>query len=157
MRKPIRAVALVIKEDDILLMWRKKQGKEYYVFPGGGVEENETVREAVLREMKEETTLEIKIEKLLYHHCYINDSDQFFYLCSYIKGEPELGDSNEKEDMLKDKNNVYLPLWVKINKLKDLLLYPLEIRDWLIEDLKNSFKDTPRKASLHVRELRQSL
>lgn len=157
MKKPIRAVAIVIKDDNVLLMWRKSNGKEYYVFPGGGVKENESVEEAVLREVREETSLEIKIGKLLYHHHYINDSDQFFYLCSHVSGEPELGDSNEKEDMAKDESNFYQPLWIEVEKLRDLLLFPLEIRDWLIKDLKNNFENTPKKASLEVEELRQSL
>ena len=157
MRKSIRAVAIIIKNNDVLLMWRKNQGKEYYVFPGGGVEENETVEEAVIREVSEETTLKVKIEKQLYHHHYINDSDQYFYLCSYLSGEPTLGDANEKEDMLKNTDNFYQPVWMKIDNLKKLLLYPLEIRDWLLEDVKNDFKDVPREVSMEVKELRQSL
>ncbi|MFO0704046.1 MAG: NUDIX domain-containing protein [Patescibacteria group bacterium] len=153
MRKSIRAVAIVMKDNEVLLMWQT--GKEYYVFPGGGVEENEMTEDAVIRETKEETTLLVKIEKLLYHHHYTNDSDQFFYLCSYLSGQPKLGDANEKEDMLNDANNFYQPMWVNINKLEDLLLYPLEIRDWLIEDVKNDFRNTPKEASLQVSELRQ--
>lgn len=157
MRKPIRAVAIIINEHQVLLMWRNNHGKEYYVFPGGGVEDNETVEEATLREVKEESTLQVKIDRLLYHHHYINDSDQFFYLCSYLGGEPQLGDGNEKEEMEKDKNTFYQPLWVDISKLKKLLLYPLEIKDWLIEDFQNNFQNTPREASLSVDEIRHSL
>ena len=157
MKKSIRAVAIVIKDTNILLIWRKSQGKEYYVFPGGGVEENETVEQAVLREVKEETTLGVKIDKLLYHHHYINDSDQYFYLCSYLSGKPTLGDGNEKEAMSKDPADFYQPIWIEIHRLKELLVYPLEIRDWLLEDIKNDFLDTPREARMEVKELRQSL
>jgi 8-oxo-dGTP diphosphatase len=157
MRTSIRAVAIVIKDNKLLLMWRKHHGKEYYVFPGGGVEADETVEEAVLREVMEETTMTVTIDKLLYHHHYYNDSDQYFYLCSYIAGEPELGDGNEKEEMKQSKDNLYKPLWVNINTVGTLLVYPLEIRDWLLEDIKNNFKETPKEASFHVKDLRQSL
>jgi 8-oxo-dGTP diphosphatase len=157
MRKHIRAVAIVIKDTEILLMWRKSKGKEYYVLPGGGVEVNENVEEAVLREVKEETTLDVKIEKLLYHHHYINHSDQFFYLCSYLGGTPMLGDANEREDMRKENNEYYQPLWIKLDDLDKLLLYPLEIRDWLIEDVASGFKDGPRKAEIAVTDLRQCI
>ena len=61
-RKPIRAVAIVIRDKQVLLMWRKLHGHEYYVLPGGGVEGEETVEEAVLREIQEETSLNIKID-----------------------------------------------------------------------------------------------
>lgn len=135
-------------------MWRKKQGKEYYVFPGGGVEENEIVEQAVIREVKEETSLEVKIDRLLYHHHYINDCDQYFYLCSYLSGEPALGDGNEKEAMLKNTDDFYQPIWMEINRLKELLVYPLEIRDWLLKDINDGFQDTPREAEMAVEELR---
>ena len=158
MRKPVRAVAIIINEkDQVLLIWRRKKDKEYYVFPGGGVEDKETVKEAVLREVDEETTLQIKIERLLYRHRYIGDSDQFFYLCSYVSGQPTLGEANEKEKMSKSTDDLYKPQWVELNQLKDLLIYPLEIRDWLLEDLENNFKNTPRKAEMEIRDLRQSL
>ena len=62
--KKIRAVAILIKNDEILLIYRKNE-KEYFVFPGGGVEERETIEQAVIRELMEETTIEVKINKLL--------------------------------------------------------------------------------------------
>lgn len=42
-------------------------------------------------------------------------------------------------------------------KLPKLLLYPLEIRDWLIEDLKTNFENTPRVATLESTNLRQEI
>ncbi len=155
--KKIRAVAIIVDEDKVLLMHRINNGKEYYVFPGGGVEEGETVEQAVLRETKEETSLEVKIEKLLYHHIYDNNTEQFFYLCQYISGEPKLGDANESQEMKNGGTNFYNPVWYEIEKLPQLLLYPLEIRDWLIEDIKTIFENTPREVVLRVSELRQEL
>lgn len=156
MRKPIRAVAILIKGENVLLMQRKKDGKEYWVFPGGGVKEDETIDEAVLRELKEETSIEAKAVKLLYHHHLIGNSDQYFYLCEYISGVPKLGNFNEMKNQL-DGKGFYEPLWIDVHKLPKLLVYPLEIRDWLTEDLKNHFQDTPRNQSLRIDELRQEL
>ncbi len=160
MQFPQRAVALVIKGNDVLLMERKNNGRHYFVFPGGGVEEGESIEEAVLREVMEETTLSIKIEKKLYTHYYDSAfrkrSSQFFYLCSYLSGEPILGDSIEKEKM-KDGNNYYKPQWFPVQNLKTMLVYPLEIRDWLLEDIENNFINTPREAHIKVEELRQSI
>ena len=156
MNEPIiRAVGILIKNNKVLLMWRKKDGQEYYVFPGGGKENNETVEVAVVREIKEETTIEAKIEKLLYTHKLIDSGDQFFYLCSYVSGKPELGDFNEKQGQ--NKNDQYKPMWIEISKLPKLLVYPLEIRDWLIEDFKDNFKNTPKEQTFRVADLRQSL
>lgn len=68
-----------------------------------------------------------------------------------------MGEGNEKEAMLKDPADFYLPIWTEVNQLKELLVYPLEIRDWLLEDIKNNFKNTPRDAQMTVEELRHSL
>lgn len=136
--KKIRAVAILIKEDEVLLIHRKNE-KEYFVFPGGGVEEGETIEEAVIREMLEETTMEIKINKLLYHHIYDNDTEQYFYLCDYISGEPKLDENSEEKVKMLEGKEFYDPKLIKIKELKNMLVYPLEIRDLLIEDYKNGF------------------
>lgn len=155
--KRIRAVAIIVNDDKILVIHRINNGKEYFVFPGGGVENGETVEQAVLREVQEETALEVKIEKLLYHHIYDDDTEHFFYLCRYISGEPKLGNGNEARDMKGSNANFYKPIWYKIKGLPQLLLYPLEIRDWFIEDAKINFENEPREVKLKISELRQSL
>lgn len=155
--KKIRAVALIINDGKVLLIHRINNGKEYYVFPGGGVENGETTEQAVLREVQEETSLEVKIEKLLYHHIYDDNTEQFFYLCRFVSGEPKLGDGNEARDMKESNENFYKPVWYEIKGLPQLLLYPLEIRDWFTEDIKINFENTAREDKLKVSELRQSL
>lgn len=51
----------------------------------------------------------------------------------------------------------YKPQWVLIGNLQNILVYPLEIRDWLLEDLKNNFVNTTKEAHLKVEELRESI
>ena len=65
--KPIVASsALVEKNGKILLVKRRFQPHPgWWALPGGIVEYGETVEEAVKREVKEETGLDIKIVKLL--------------------------------------------------------------------------------------------
>lgn len=155
--KRIRAVAIIVNDGKVLLMHRINNSKEYYIFPGGGVENGETVEQAVLREVQEETSLEAKIEKLLYHHIYDDNTEQFFYLCRYVSGEPKLGEGNEARDMKESSANFYNPIWHEIKGLPQLLLYPLEIRDWFIGDAKTNFENVPREAKIKVSELRQSL
>lgn len=77
----------------------------------------------------------------------------FYYLCEYVLGEPKLGKHNEFETMKKG-NQTYEPVWVKIEELPQKLLYPLEIRDWIIQDYKTDFKDVPKTATLEFSTLR---
>ena len=155
--KRIRAVGILIKNDRVLLIRRTKEGKKFWVLPGGGVEENEKVEKAVVREVEEEASIKCKIVKLLYTHIYPDlEHKQFYYLCKHISGNPKLGEYNEFHTM-EEKDQTYEPVWVKIEDLPKKLLYPLEIRDWLIKDYRANFKDTPRTATLKSTDLCQEL
>jgi ADP-ribose pyrophosphatase YjhB (NUDIX family) len=66
MRTNDRVTGIVIREAKLLLIHRFKQGAEYYVFPGGGVEEGETWEDALAREMQEETGLALVSYRYLY-------------------------------------------------------------------------------------------
>ena len=62
----INVVAAVICEDKKFLIAQRGKTKEYgllWKFPGGKVEEGETLEEALLREIKEEIDVKIFIEK----------------------------------------------------------------------------------------------
>ncbi|MBT3297847.1 NUDIX domain-containing protein [archaeon] len=128
--------AIIVHNEKILLIHRIKNDMEYYVLPGGKIEENETQREAVIREVKEETNLTIEIDKLLWRHnehIKINKHNEkivgYYFLAKKFKGELMLG-GPEKE--LQSKNNIFLLNWYPINELKEILMYPIEIKQKII-------------------------
>ena len=62
----VGAGALIHKDGRVFLLRRRWPPNEgYWAFPGGLVETGESVQEAVLREVKEETGLEVRLESLL--------------------------------------------------------------------------------------------
>ncbi|KKT74799.1 MAG: NUDIX hydrolase [Candidatus Nomurabacteria bacterium GW2011_GWA1_46_11] len=157
MRLPIRAAGITLKENQVLLLWRNNHGREYCVFPGGGVEEGETKEEAVVRELMEETSITIQVKKLLYELTYLKNnqyhSQQCFYLCLFVSGKPRLGDFNEKKTMNGGKN-LYKPMWVPTDGILKQRIYPTEIKQWLAQDIPNNFINTPRLETLHLENLR---
>ncbi|ATZ60921.2 MAG: NUDIX hydrolase [Methanosarcinales archaeon Met12] len=58
--------AIILMDNNIVLIKRKNPPFEgYYALPGGFVERGETVEQALIREIKEETGLDIRIVKLV--------------------------------------------------------------------------------------------
>ncbi|EEM40793.1 MutT/NUDIX [Bacillus thuringiensis serovar sotto str. T04001] len=56
----------ILIEDEKVLLVKQKVANRNWSLPGGRVENGETLEEAIIREMREETGLEVKIKKLLY-------------------------------------------------------------------------------------------
>lgn len=95
MEKRVSSRAIIIEDGKLLTMFRrkiKKDGsvKEYYVIPGGGLEEGETLEENVIRELKEEFNVDIEIVKFLSTEEY-DDTIANYFLCKIINGTPKLG------------------------------------------------------------------
>ncbi|MFX0207812.1 MAG: NUDIX hydrolase [Candidatus Hodarchaeota archaeon] len=85
-RTPIPGVgALIIKNNSVLLVKRQHEpSKGLWSTPGGVVEVGETVKEAVVRETKEETGLDVKVDRFL-EVCDVivkddNESVKYHYL-----------------------------------------------------------------------------
>lgn len=63
-QKPRIIVAALVEKDGKFLLTKEilESGKEYWIIPGGGVEFGESLQDAVKREIKEETNLDIEIK-----------------------------------------------------------------------------------------------
>ena len=139
-----RVAGIIPMEDGFALMHRKdvikrKDFQEYYTFPGGGLEAGETLEEGTIREIEEEFGIKVKIVKKLYE---INsekfNQKEIFYLCEYVSGEfgtgtgPEFDNNPAYADCGK-----YIPEIIEVNKIKDILLVPQNVKEMFLEDLKN--------------------
>lgn len=95
MNKRVSSRGIIIEDGSVYAMFRRRikddgTVKEYYVIPGGGIEENETLEENVIREMKEEFSVDVKIDGYLGKD-EGEDSIAHFFACSIVNGIPCLG------------------------------------------------------------------
>ena len=66
LRPRVRVAGILIENNKILLIEHLKKNKKYWLVPGGGVDWGESTAEALIREYKEETNLDITVEKFLF-------------------------------------------------------------------------------------------
>ena len=131
-----RATGVIVKDEMLLLIRRVRNGEEYYVFPGGGIERGEVPEEALVREIKEETNLDIKNPKLLFSIAHPKHGDNYFFLVDeFSRSELKLGGP---EAEYADKNNQFIPLWIHWSDLDSLILYPEVAREKLMKFLKEA-------------------
>ncbi len=128
------ARGIVIKDGRLLLIERFRPGMHYFSTPGGGIEQRETPEQAVERELMEETSIKVSVEREIYtwqegphtHH---------FFLCTYISGEPSL--HHDAEEASNGPNNVHLPRWVDLEEAASLSFgYWEPLKDRLLKDIK---------------------
>ena len=128
-----RVCAIIIKDNKILLMHRIKDGQEYFVFPGGGIKENESEEDAIIREIKEELSLDAKIDKLAFQ-MENRGQEELYFLIKEFSGTPTLGGA-EKQRM--NENNQYYPEWIDLDTASNLPnFYPEEARQKIKELIK---------------------
>ena len=102
-QRPILAVsAAIIRDGKVLVVRRaRKPALGIYTLPGGGVETGETLVQALTREVREETSLEIEPVALAGHReAIVRDAQggverHFVILCfaaRWLAGEPKLNE-----------------------------------------------------------------
>ena len=86
------AVGIVLKNDSQILVI-KRRDIPMWVIPGGGVDADEDPAKAVVREVLEETGLEVKIQRKIAEYTPVNRLTRLVHLyeCTPVKGELTTG------------------------------------------------------------------
>jgi 8-oxo-dGTP diphosphatase len=125
----ISAGAIIIHNNKILVVrYNNSSGKTYLVCPGGGVNNEEGLSQAVVREVKEETGIEIVPDKIvcvedLYSRKY--RMVKIWFLCRMVGGQLERTQGAIAETIIEAK-------WYAKEDLKNEVVYPRIIMesDW---------------------------
>lgn len=147
MEREIRnsAKALVIKDGKMAAIKVADGKEEWYIMPGGGQEPEETLPEAVCREVAEELGIAVNCGELLFavegvHGERFHRVDLVF-ACDYV---------GEIEDTVlhKDKNQVDIA-WLDISALNMQPLYPSRLR----RQIMNYYEGKPYRVYLGNEEM----
>ena len=127
MEKRVSSRAIIIDDNKLLTMFRRKiksdgTVKEYYVIPGGGLEEGETLEENVIRELKEEFNVDIEVVKFLGTEVY-DETIANYFLCKIVSGTPKLS-GEELERMTPE--NYYEIRYIDLNDIDN---YDINAKD----------------------------
>lgn len=130
-KQRIRSSAIIIRNNKVLLIHRKKPGQEYWVFPGGGVEDGETPEQALVREVKEETNLDVKSFKPAFECVFNGDGVMHpFYFCDVNGGKVEI--IGEEKD-INSENDFYHLEWINISAISDMNVVPTEAKRIILD------------------------
>ena len=114
-----RAAAIVLNGNHIALIKRHRNGRLYYVFPGGQIEEGESPEQAVVREIEEELGLNIEVERLVVEIAY-NTKIQYYFLTRTVGGIFGTGKGPEMIGLYPPERGSYRPIWMPVaNLLKE--------------------------------------
>ena len=142
MRKAARAI--IIKDDQILVMHRNKFGQEYDILIGGGIDMTETPEQAVLREIKEETGVIVSQPILVFiEQVPPPYGIQYIYVCNYVSGEVKLDETTTEYKIDAMGLNKYQPTWRSINELEELPFRSATLKKAILTGLKTGFPSQP--------------
>jgi len=123
-----RARAIIIRKQHIALIKRQRDGQEYYVLPGGGMEPGETPEQTAIRESREELGLRIAIERLLAKITF-RGREQYYFLARVTGGHFGTGAGPEMTGKYPPERGTYTPVWVPLHEVGRINLFPPAIAD----------------------------
>ena len=116
-----RAAVILLQDDHLALLERHRDGRHYYVFPGGHIEPGETAAQAAVREAEEELGVQVAIRRLVAED-EVNGRRHYYFLADLAGGTFGTGTGEEWNSPPADKGT-YAAVWLPV---RDLLTFPVK-------------------------------
>jgi len=136
----IRTRAVIFDENGKVLVQHHSSSKpDFYRLPGGGVKFREKIEDCLIREIKEETGLNAKVDRLLWVRDFLDQfhyhSIEMFFLATIIGG---------KFKPTPEAENIEL-LFMTLEELEKVVFYPKAFipKLKLLKDNRNRIEENP--------------
>lgn len=135
---PTRVRAIIIKNNKILLLKRKKDNIVYWALPGGQVELGEINELALARECQEELGVQVKVKELIHEMLSkkpeLYGQREYFFNCEIIGGTLGSGVGPEWQPSSGYKGTYQLE-WLDLDDLIKIDLKPEEMKKIILNKL----------------------
>jgi 8-oxo-dGTP pyrophosphatase MutT (NUDIX family) len=139
------ARAIIIQGDNLLVMHRHKYGNEYFTLVGGRVSDGESIEQALVREVKEETGLDVTKARPVFIERHAPPySDQYIFLCEVAPFESaEIQATSEEGFMNRLEANLHKLVWVRKASFSRLQFRTPQLHAAIVEAIQKGFPKEP--------------
>ena len=141
-----RAGVVLIEDNKVALIERHRAGLDYFVFPGGGVDQGESPEQAAIREAMEELGIEVSIKQKIAEIHFGRTSKHIYFLVERVSGEFGSGTGEEFTDSDPDhpEEGIYIPIWMPLDELpQHKNIYPAGLANLVIKSLTEGWRKEP--------------
>ncbi|HSW99115.1 MAG TPA: NUDIX domain-containing protein [Candidatus Saccharimonadales bacterium] len=145
MRKAARAI--IIEDGKMLVMQRNKYGSEYVTLVGGRANDDETLEQTLVREVWEETGLQVVAATLMFIEEHPEPyNEQYIYYCNVAPHGEALVQANSEEGQMNQYDmNTHKLLWANLSSFEHLNFRTPQLQKAIVEALRKGFPKEPVK------------
>lgn len=145
MRHAVRAI--LIEDGKILVMHRDKYGDKYFTLVGGRVNDGESLEQALVREVHEETGLQVTAARPVYIEEHPSPyNEQTIFLCNVAPhGDIAIQEASEEGVMNQYGLNTHQPYWVALKSFAHIPFRTPQLQTAIAKALKKGFPKQAEK------------
>jgi ADP-ribose pyrophosphatase YjhB (NUDIX family) len=138
MKHRIRSAAIIVKDNAVLLVKHKnpENGFEWWVPPGGGLEDDESIYDCAKRETYEETGLKVELGQILYLREFAESSRAIHQFEIFILANSFTGELTTANVRPQDLDSAYIKdvQFLSKRQMRGLTVFPEILKDKFWQD-----------------------